>query len=112
MTVYVGHIKDATTFLLGFVEELGDVDRATSREVAELQKAAHTLKGGLSAAVAELDPAIGGGAVALDLAPAGAFPLDTAKTIQEQLADLEQMDLLLDTLGYAGRVLINAKQAG
>lgn len=113
MTIYAGHIVEAATFLRDLVDEIGDLEQATGAQVAELQKAARTLKNGLSEAVVALDVEIGpedtGG---LSAAVSGAFAPDILPLVPAQLANLEQMDVLLDILGYAGRVLINAEQAG
>lgn len=113
MTIYTGHIVAAATFLRELVDDIGDLEQASTGEIAELKKASRTLKGALSVAVTSADSQIGSdGAGGFALLVPGAFPLDVLPVITGQLANLEQMDVLLDTLGYAGRVLLNSEQAG
>lgn len=113
MTIYTGHIVEAASFLQEAVEDVGDLEAAGQHDLAVIQKASQGLKDAVDAAVGSLDPQIGSdGAGGLATAVSGAFAPDTATMVQDQLANLVQQAALVDLRGYAGRVLINIKQAG
>lgn len=113
MTIFAGHIVDTYNFLNELVTEVGDIDAAGSFDLAQLGKAARGLKEGVEVGIGSLDLKIGSDATGgLATAVAGAFPMTTGAMLLAQLADLNQMDILLDIRGYAGRVLINVEQAG
>ncbi len=111
--IFAGHIVDAYNFLNELVTTVGDIEAAGDFDLAQLRKAARGLQQGVDDGIGALDPQIGSdGSGGLARVTAGVFPLDAQALIPAQLANLNQMDALLDIRGYAGRVLINVEQAG
>lgn len=104
--IYAGYIKKAATFLVDMVRSIGDIEQAGRWDLAQLDKASRDLVASLDAGIEELDPQIDG-----EIVEAEVDAHKATAALAEQIANIEQMNVLLDLRGYAGCVLIAIRLA-
>lgn len=109
--IYAGAITEAAKFLQSYANDLGDLDAAPRADVMQLGRAARTLIVGVQQGVIALEAEITASGT-LDGIESGTLPWDGISALQSLFADINQLDLLVNLRGYAGRVEINVRDAG
>ncbi len=108
--IFVGHIKDAVSYLASLVTSTDDIEAATPEVQSTIHAAAKALVDALDPAIRQLDSSA---PFASGLAPiaSGCFAPDAVAQLEALDADHGQLLALLDMRGFAGRVLTNVEQA-
>ena len=110
MTVYAGDIVAKVSSLQAILSGVDDLVAAPASIRAAAVVSANALVGLIDAAILALDPQIASGGIAT--VASGTDPEKSITTLLALQANLNQARHLVDMRGYAGRVLINCKQAG